>query len=69
MIDELKKLDQKDNKQNTTIIEKNEMLSKEDWLIVGSSLVLFIVNNVFLSIFLSKMPGGSAAGITTIYVI
>jgi hypothetical protein len=68
-MDELKKLNQKDNKQSTTMIEKNEMLSKENWLIVGSALVLFIVNNVFLSIFLSKMPGGSAAGITTVYVI
>ena len=43
MIDKLKKLDQRDNKQSTTIIEKNELLSKEDWLIVGSALVLFIV--------------------------
>lgn len=69
MIDELKKLDQSDNKQIATIIEKKEMLSKEEWFIVGSALLLFIVNNIFLSIFLSKMPGGSAAGITTIYVI
>ena len=69
MVDELKKLGQKDNKQSTNIIEKNKMLSKGDWFIVFSALVLFIVNNVFLSIFLSKMPGGSAAGITTIYVI
>ncbi|MPM42555.1 hypothetical protein SDC9_89221 [bioreactor metagenome] len=69
MVDELKKLGQRDNKQSTNIIKKNRMLSKGDWLIVVSALVLFIVNNIFLSIFLSKMPGGSAAGITTIYVI
>jgi hypothetical protein len=69
VIDELKKLGQRDNKQSTDIIEKNKMFSKGDWLIVVSALVLFIVNNVFLSILLSKMPGGSAAGITTIYVI
>jgi hypothetical protein len=69
VIDELKKLDQRDNKQSTVLISKNKILSKENWLIVGSALVLFIMNNVFLSIFLSKMPGGSAAGITTVYVI
>ena len=69
MIDKLKKLDHRDNKQRKIPIEKNGILSKEDWLIVGSALVLFIVNNIFLSVFLSRMPGGSAAGITTIYVI
>ncbi|WP_370574550.1 hypothetical protein [Methanomethylovorans sp.] len=52
-----------------TGFRKFKTLSKEDWLIVASAVALFIVNNIFLSVFLSKMPGGSAAGITTIYVI
>ena len=69
MIDKLKKSEQIDNKQRKIIIEKNEVISKEYCFIIGSALVLFIVNNIFLTVFLSKIPGGSAAGITTIYVI
>lgn len=69
MTDELKKLDQGDSRQSMALIKINEVLSKENWFIAGSAVVLFIVNNIFLSTFLSKMPGGSATGITTIYVI
>ncbi|WP_410509418.1 hypothetical protein RSJ42_04115 [Methanosarcina hadiensis] len=69
MIDEVIKSNQRDNKQSRTLIKENAMLSKENWFITGSAVVLFIVNNIFLGAFLSKMPGGSAAGITTIYVI
>lgn len=69
MIDKVIKSNQRDNKQSRTLIKKNAMLSKENWFITGSAVVLFIVNNIFLGAFLSKMPGGSAAGITTIYVI
>jgi len=69
VIDKLKNWIKETTSKAQLSLRKTELLSKENWLIVGSALVLFIVNNIFLSIFLSKLPGGSAAGITTIYVI
>jgi len=44
-------------------------LKRKTVLILGASVGLFLLNNILLGAIVPRLPGGSATGITTLFVI